>query len=225
MELSAFSSEKQTRCWVACIDLLGFSDAVVRGDWATIISIYEQSLEELAESPGRSTRVNYTWFSDTFLLYTNDDSAASFLDIEILARLFVGGLVLRQIPMHGALSCGGFFAHAEDNIFIGPALVEAYRLCEDQNWIGFVLSPSALKQLVAVEIGVDALMKYRYYNIPRKKGKNPRHGLPALILGWPKRNDGRNDCYESLKRMRECAGKCSVRRKYDRTLRFLNESD
>ena len=210
--------------WVACIDLLGFTNMVCESDWATVISTYEQSLEELVDLSGMTSRVEHAWFSDTFILYTHDDSAACFGEIEIRARSFTNGLIMKRIPLRGALSCGSFFAHKESSIFIGPALVDAYRLCEDQDWIGFALSPLATRRMREVGRPPEESRHYRYWRIPRKTGNEPKGEWPALLallLGGPSLELDRNLCYTRLREMRELITNENVRPKYDHTIDFL----
>jgi hypothetical protein len=209
--------------WVTCIDLLGFSRTVRESDWATVISTYLQSLEQLVDGPRRSNAVEYAWFSDTFILYTHDDSAACFAEIEARARFFANGLITLRIPLRGALSCGDFFAHKESGIFIGQALVDAYRLCEDQDWIGFVLSLAAMRRMREIGFPPDERLNYRYWPIPRKTGDSPEGGLPALLLGGPSRDLDRNLCYTTLREMRELVSAEHIRAKYDRTIHILQE--
>jgi hypothetical protein len=223
MELSKIPWYQTGRRWVACVDLLGFSQTVRQGDWPSIISVYEQSLEQLVDGAGHRLHVDHAWFSDTFLLYTSDDSAASFADIEMRTRFFVQGLLLRHIPMRGALSCGDFFAHPDSTVFIGPALVDAYRLCEDQDWIGFVLSPSAIEQMKAVGLPPDDRLNYRYWPVPRKTGTSPGGTLLAMVLGGLKLAHQINHCREAISHMRKRVAKDHVRRKYDRALEFLEK--
>jgi hypothetical protein len=203
--------------------LLGFSRTVRESDWATVISTYERSLEQLVDGPGKSIQVEYAWFSDTFILYTYDDSAGCFAQIEARARLFTNGLIMHRIPLRGALSCGDFFAHKESGVFIGPALVDAYRLCEDQDWIGFVLSLATTRRMREMGLPPDERLNYRYWPIPRKTGDSPRGGLPALLLGGASRELERNLCYTTLCQMRDLVTTDHIRRKYDHTIHFLEE--
>lgn len=213
---------EMTRRWVVCVDLLGFSRTVRQGDWPTIISLYEQSMEQLTKGSGRNQRVDYAWFSDTFLLYTSDDSAASFASIEVRTRYFVQGLLTCHIPMRGALSCGDFFAYPAGYVFVGSALVEAYRLCEDQDWVGFALSPSAVDQMRAVGLPPEERLNYRYWPVPLKTATSPAT-LPALVLGGPTEAQQANDCYKALSQMRARVHEEHIRRKYDRALEFLEK--
>jgi len=196
---------------------------VIESGCAGVLSSYEQALKELVDGPGKSGPVEFAWFSDTFLLYAQDDSSSSFRQIESRARLFMNALTMRRIPFTGALSCGDFLAQKEDSIFVGRALVESYRLCETQDWIGYVLSPTAVNRMRELGLPLEERLNYRFWSIPQKTRDSAGQELPALLLGGPAYNLGQNDCYAALQEMRNHAHNDRVRAKYDRTLHFLEQ--
>ena len=209
--------------WVACVDLLGFRKLISEKHWFNVASIYEQSLEQLIEGPHTSNHVEYVWFSDTFLLYSEDDSLGGFAEIECRVRGFVNGLIMKKIPFRGALSCGLFFAQKQDNIFIGPALVDAYQLCEDQNWIGFVLSPDAVARMRVLGLPPDERLNYSFWPVPRKKNQSHER-LLSLLVGGPCIDSRQTYGHDVLVELRDRAQEDSVRTKYDNTLQFLEEA-
>jgi len=212
--------------WVACIDLLGFSALVQSQRWPEILATYEQALEQVSEGHIQQNPRDYAWFSDSFVIYSQDDSPASFVEIESRCRWFVDGLITRGIPLRGALACGAFLADSEIGVFVGPALVDAYRLCESQDWIGFSLSASAVGRMEEIELPADERLDYRYWSIPRNgryssDGRQDTARLPALILGGPRERLEDNACYRQLHEMREKISKDEIRIKYDNSIHFL----
>jgi hypothetical protein len=157
-------------------------------------------------------------------MYTLDDSKRCFGRIEQRVRLFVNALTMRRIPFTGALSCGAFLAQRTDSIFIGPALADAYRLCESQDWVGYVLSSTAVSRMRELGLPPDERLNYRLWPVPlRKAGDSAGPELPALLLGGPASSLHQNDCYAALQEMRNHAQNDHVRAKYDRTLHFLEQ--
>lgn len=197
---------------------------VIESGCAGVLSSYEQALQELVDGPGKFTEVEHAWFSDTFLLYSSDDSKGSFVRIEQRVRLFVNALTVRRIPFTGALSCGDFLAQRADSIFIGPALIDAYRLCESQDWVGLVLSRTTASRMRDHGLPPEERLNYRLWPIPlRKAGDSAGLELPALLLGGPARSLAQNPCYAALQEMRNHAQHDRIRAKYDRTLHFLEQ--
>jgi len=154
--------EKEGTCWLACFDLLGFTDRVsdfaehhyASGvDGLSILAgeYHERVLKaldaEVAYQRQHERTLHYAHFSDTFILYTPDDSRDSFMTLDsALGKLFID-MVLAEIPARGALTCGRFYADRDRNIFIGPALAKAYEYAEKQDWIGYVLTRQASDRL------------------------------------------------------------------------------
>jgi len=129
--------------WVAYFDLLGFTNMVEgeREVWPILLEVYEPLLTEIET---RFKDVQCKWFSDTLVFYTPDHSKTSWDGIVNVCESFFYRTIERQIPARGCLSVGDFYA--EDDVLIGPALIDAYRLAECQDWLGFVLSPEAVRR-------------------------------------------------------------------------------
>jgi hypothetical protein len=209
----------QTRRWVSYLDLLGFSELVRTTTWVYIFSYYTHAVEYCAKERGFGP-VEKTWFSDTFLLYSPDDSASSFATIEATTRWFVYFLVSAGIPIRGAMSCGDFYADRQNNVFFGKALVEAYCYGENQNWIGFVLSPSCVERMADIGLPADQRLNYAYWNIPYKRShEGLPESLPAYILGGS--DESRNACLDELRKMKERLKDKDYIVKYENAIRFI----
>src|SRR5208283_1513863 len=129
--------------WLGYFDLLGTQERIEAGKYFDVFDIYARAVEAVAKSiPGEST-VCYVCFSDSFIVYSPSDSGGDFQFIDHVARWFTYNLISNYIPVRGALSCGGFYADKTNNIYFGPALNEAYKYGEAQDWVGFLLAPSA----------------------------------------------------------------------------------
>jgi hypothetical protein len=160
--------------WVAYFDLMGF-ESMVRGENAVgpiRFEVYEPLLTEIKNG---FKEVECKWFSDTFLFYTPDHSRTCWSGISDVCESFFYRAIEQQIPVRGCLSIGDFYA--EGDILVGPALIEAYRLAERQDWLGFVLSPKAVAKCNQYGIGRK---HYREYDVPVHDGKSER--LETFIL-------------------------------------------
>ena len=221
--------------WVSYLDLLGFTELVETKGWFDVFSCYNKAVESCTNAPNFMSKIEKTWFSDTFLLYSPDNTASSFAAIEAITRWFTYWLIYFGIPVRGAMSYGDFYAYKESNIFFGPALIEAYRYGENQDWIGFVLTPSAVNQIAAIGYHVDQMINYSYWNIPYKKAaccasarKDTRilqKSLPAYIISNHLRSgdDKKNECLNKLYRMKANLKDDRLIRKYENTINFIKE--
>ena len=71
------------RRWVTYLDLLGFAE-LVRTDWVNIFSKYAPIIERYTREDLiaiAEPTIEQAWFSDTFLLYSPDDTILSFTAI------------------------------------------------------------------------------------------------------------------------------------------------
>jgi len=221
-------------CWVAYLDLLGFQDYVLKFDHPEnpqaygvfVEEIYNRMLESVSKWACES-RILVAWFSDTFLLYSSDDSYESFVAIAYSASYACSTLVMRHYPVRGALGTGRLYADQERNIFVGSALIDAYKYGEKQDWIGFVITPQAGKKFnerVAEKEGDKktpwTCCDYYEYDVPMKgeNGKPYTERLWAANIGQIQYvrtviNDGAN------------SRDSRVRIKYENTKKFLEYLD
>src|SRR5205809_319215 len=84
---------------------------------------------------------------------------------------------------------------------VRQSLVEAYGVGEAQDWIGFLLCPSAVVRLDELGLPAGERLNYAYSEIPFKKAMSAKR-LPACILGdWAKIN-GENQVVRTLTQMK-----------------------
>jgi len=175
-------------CWVAYFDILGFKnrihdfnkqfgyghlDTFVKIDYHDILNEAKNRVEQHKEL---LDKIEYTWFSDSFLFYIPvDDNGYSFSVFQSLAWQFLRGCIWKRIPLAGAMSAGEFYANKKENVFIGPALIDAVEYSEKQNWIGLVITPTGFKELQKFELNPLNVFEFREYGVPVKiKVKNDK---------------------------------------------------
>ncbi len=217
-----YKAECHSKRWVGYFDLLGTQQLLVDRKYLEIFSIYSMAIEE-AKKWAENSPVEYLCFSDTFVIYTKTNDAKSFAYIDQVARWFVYKLILNKIPVRGALSCDDFYADKANNLYYGMALLEAYQYGEAQNWLGFVLTPSAAEQAVNVGLPPEERLNYAKWDIPYCVTKNKKldSKLYACLIGsWVKIN-GENPCVRPLAGMRMSVSNTRHEEKYDNTLNFM----
>lgn len=142
--------------------------------------------------------------------------------------------ILRNIPLRGAMACDEFYADETNRIFVGKALVDAFRFGEKCNWVGFVLCPSAVCQIEKMNIPATRGIygRYQLWGVPTKQ-KIPHEAEPfeekivggseklrALLCGAAFGN-GR-DFMGELKRMSERTDSPKDKAKYANSIQFLH---
>jgi len=212
---------RYTERWFAYFDLLGFSNLVRTNEIHNVLPIYETALAAIEEkaNPKRSKGLSYSWFSDTFIIFTRGSSLQEFAVIEQAARLFFQKLILNKIAVRGALSYGGLYTQQEKNIFLGEALMDAYEYGENQNWLNFIICPSAYNALEKFNFPMEERVHYRLVEqngvITHSKNEN------VFAFAF---NNGtvnfQNPFLSALTSMKEKSPK-SVHKKYDNTIQFI----
>jgi len=116
------------RRWLAYLDMLGVKSLINSGKMENVIYLYESAVEELEKIVGGmdSHAINSMWFSDTFIIYSTDDSGVSFTWLELATRLFFDKLILSKIPVRGAISIGNLYTNKKKGVIVGDALISAY---------------------------------------------------------------------------------------------------
>ncbi len=211
--------------WLGYFDLLGVRSMIETGNHYKVFDVYARAIERAESNRKRVPAVKYICFSDTFVIYSKSDSGEDYAYIDSVARWFVFFLLEADIPVRGALSCGEYYADARRSLFYGSALVEAYEYGEAQDWVGFILAPSAVAQLGKLGLSVGQRLNYAYWRIPFKK--SPMHErvleLPACILGQWITMNRKNPCLEALKRMKTRVSDQHHAKKYDNAIGFIEE--
>jgi hypothetical protein len=173
------------------------------------------------------------WFSDTFLFYSPPNSNLPFNTIDWVGNLLANIIQTGICPFRGALAYGEFWADEDNRIYAGGALLEAHQYAEAQDWIGFVVAPSALSQIRTRAIPEVILRpRYQKVKVPLKSkcgGNQPEmtNELYALRFGNYQKL-GQDNCLKSLQSLKEQANQAgsgpSVISKYEQTIRFLKGS-
>ena len=211
--------EKQSTRWLSYIDLLGFTEIIRNNHWVNVYTDYITAIRKFTDGDRIEPGIEKVWFSDTFLIYTLNDTVEAFLSIEQTTQLFMYRLILAGIPFRGAMSCETFYADKGNNLFFGKALIEAYQYGENQNWIGFILAPSARKQLERVELPKESF-GYVYWDIPTKLDNETR-SHPAHIMGWSGEVNGRNIWLDKLVEMQSRPENINYSVKYENAINFI----
>ncbi len=218
-----YNSDYEKSRWVGFFDLLGIKSLITNKDTVSVFVSYSRAIEQVRGRREAFEDVECAWFSDSFLIYTNDDSMQSFNSINHICRWFFYFYITEEKPVRGAISCGSFYADRENDLFFGKALIEAFEYAEAQDWIGFILSPSAENQLKSLGHSPETLFDYAYTTIPlNKRVSELVHNLPACILGQWVGPD--NPCVVSLKRMRDQVVDKNIIQKYENAINFIESN-
>lgn len=224
MKPSHFPKFRYTKRWFCYLDLLGFEKLVQTGELNQILPLYEDVLASLERATGAKVQqgISSTWFSDTFIIFSKTGHPKQFALLEQAGRLFFQELVLHRVPVRGAISYGDLYTQQERNIFIGPALVDAYRYGEGQNALGFLLTPSAVNAME--EAGLPASERLHYRKVQGSRALKPGVEGPAYAFAFNSGTvNGKNPFLAALREMQHQAGHAQTL-KYENTLSFVRSA-
>jgi hypothetical protein len=191
-EKTKFEYEKNSNCWIAYFDILGFKNETQmnKGHLSVLAYMYEEITDRINNLPNiGSPHYECSWFSDSFLFYSFNDSIESYRTIYFAAKEFFDYMIItKKWLLRGAITVGDFYVDRNSNIYLGDALVDAHNFTEKQDWIGLVLTPSAYTTLVSKGFNpftwVDGI-GFREYNVPIKR-KISNSDSVQIILDFEK---------------------------------------
>ncbi len=168
-------------CWLAYFDILGFRYMVE----SFPVEFVRNKLKEAKKEGEQFNAIcRFKFFSDSFIFYTENESMDSFRCIRgtsaFFFRAMFTGKNIPHFPLRGCLHVGKFYADEKDGIFFGRALIKAYELAEDQDWIGFVLSEEAgkrLKEYESMGLKSSEYSLFQKYKVPSKRETEGRNLL------------------------------------------------
>jgi hypothetical protein len=235
------------RCWLGYFDLLGAKRLIKSDDFISVFLTYSDAVTTFRKISSCRQKVCHVCFSDSFIVYAEDDSKESFWAIEGVSSQFCHDLLISEIPVRGAISCEDFYADSANQLFFGRALVEAFEYGEAQDWVDLILCPSATDQLAKLGSPVERRLNYAYADVPFKNHQEvkregtlmrmvreafrvlfrDRHTVrkvPACILGRWCLVNGHNLCLDSLRKLMAQASDEQIRKKYERAIDFIEQN-
>lgn len=218
--MSTRSLEYRDR-WLCYLDLLGFKNLVRTDAVGRVIPLYDEVLQKLEvdAAPKKPLGLAYSWFSDTFIIFSRGDSPRDFTLVEQAGRLFFQRLILAEIPVRGALTHGKLYSNLARNIFLGDALIDAYEYGEKQQWLGFLLAPNVYEKLRGTQLDVTRRLNYRRV----AEVGVVTHPAPDNVYAYAFNNgvvNGQNPFLSAVRSMRARAGE-QHRQKYENTEHFI----
>jgi len=175
----------QEDAWVAVFDILGFKNLIRQADQEFPRILVTSKLDDLfkALEPDviQHGQLEYMVFSDTIVIFAPDLEARSYGWFLLQCEILMNKSIAVRLPLRGAISVGTAFISISPPMIIGPSFIEAHEYCEDQNWIGLLLTPSATTGLRQVgleplhhdfvfgdiplkNMSVDKVLAYRFQN-------------------------------------------------------------
>lgn len=152
--------------FVAFIDILGFKDLVNKRthtelyEQLNIISKTKKFLEDASVDQKTLQRYNdvgvyIVTFSDSIVLFSKNDSFHNFIYFLISVRWLFAKTIEGNIPLKGAIAYGEISLNKSEQIYFGQAIIDAYLMQEDVNYMGVVAHNSVDNYLNTIKKSVN----------------------------------------------------------------------
>jgi len=142
--------------FVAFFDILGFSSWVenegskkvfmyVRGFLNLMVrsSLPRSTVHQDMSVDIQKSDIGYINFSDSIVFYSRNDSYHCLKAMLTVCGEFMNIVICGPSRMlRGAIAHGEFYADPKANAYVGKALIDAFHLEEDQDWLGLSLHDS-----------------------------------------------------------------------------------
>ena len=137
------------RGYIALLDVLGFSALVGGGTSSERLSAYLACLETASSS----NAVNYVVFSDSIVLTAKGFDDTSFIAVARGCANLLAALLAEGIALRGAITFGEIFrSSVGESVFVaGRAVIAAYEYERQQDWVGVMVAPNAVKQFPDIQ--------------------------------------------------------------------------
>lgn len=160
--------------YVAFLDVLGFKDLVDNNSHDSLVKKYQALLtgteislsngayrllttegKQVAIADHEKVTVNSIVVSDSIVLWTNNASRKSFIDIVVAVKNLLVHAIYTGLPLRGGIAIGPLsrisykLGSPFDNTvqaIVGKGLVDACRIEEEQQWSGCVVSQDAIDE-------------------------------------------------------------------------------
>jgi hypothetical protein len=152
--------------FVAHIDVLGMSALVAKDPelaWQLLSKLVEARKDayateitfiDTAERIATPDQLRAVTFSDTVVLFTKGAQLNDLRIILIMATQLLSTALHLCVPVRIGISVGTFFFNLTESMYAGPALIEAYHLGEEAQWIGIATSEEIYRR--AIEAGLKS---------------------------------------------------------------------
>lgn len=218
--------------YLCLLDILGFRQVIERlrvEEVGLLLTNLQRDIALVAHNPlvrgSSDTRVRFVSYSDSVLLYVEEDDAPALIGLISAATAAVGFGISQGILLRGAISRGDLFVSGNRQVIAGRGLIRAYELEQAQDWGGAILDTAFIGGTDAEREAIDYCVWadfLRSARVPWNTGETPR-SYPAVV--WPGVLGGPSAHSDTWRRkFRETMGEPTERglRKQEATLAFAD---
>lgn len=209
--------------WVAVFDALGFTNRAQQAsrndvEHDVLTSQIEDLLDEVASDVADHGRLKSIVFADTIVILTPTAEPRDYPWFLLQCQNLITRSIYLRLPLRGAISIGQTDVAEQHPILLGAPFLEALHYCDDQDWIGLVMTPTATRALRAA--GLEP-QNHDFVDGPIPLRKCP----PNDVLAYRFQNGMANFASPLLHNLRDMMQSSpeAVRGKYERTIQHIEK--
>jgi hypothetical protein len=178
--------------FVAHVDILGMSTIVDRstdeawGMLSDLVGVRDRVQSSAVEFLRTKERVRLSevtqavTFSDTIVLFTKGATDTELRSLIILVTELFHKAMCRCVPVRIGLALGRFLFNIDRSMYVGPALIEAYRVGESSQWLGISLARSVQERARNLRLRSSNSDIIIEWPVPMKGSLEKR-----FVVNWP----------------------------------------
>jgi hypothetical protein len=218
--------------FVAYMDIMGFRDMIFRNTHHKVLEVMEQfrlpikkikeeAKKRIAGEPHgwdtfKDTAVMPVIFSDSVLLFSNDDSIGAISNLIWQVKSIINNALISGVPMKGALAYGKQTADFHKSLYFGKPLIDAWELQDELVIYGVILHHTIERYLTEQgwieELEERDIVKY---TAPLRHGT-----VTHYLVNWPSQPMKASKAKNSLPNLYGTVSG-SARQYVDNTIRFV----
>ena len=247
--------------YIAFLDILGFKDLIENNEINVLDKLYDELQESLMhcfsfanaehlmkenkdEDAGiEENNLNSLIISDSIIIWTDDDSQRSFVNLIFTIRYLLYRSILSGFPLRGGLSCGELIvksgSHAQSpkinsySTILGKGLTRAYLIENVSEWSGCTIDEKCIDHFnsklesesedTADLSFLEEMDFVKTYKVPFKSGEIKK----CVTINWTHIGVGALDSKkirESFSKHNKKVTDWSVENKIRNTLKFFNSA-
>ena len=173
--------------FVGFIDLMGFKDYVARNSHQTIYKelkkVFTEFKKDSLEEHYYSDGYKFYIFSDSIIFFTESEEIKDMQEFLRLMRILTERLLNETLPFRGGIAYGKMTVDAENSIFFGQPLIDAFLLSEELLFYGVAVHHTAEKQ---IRKDPDFKKRFIAYKSPMKGGQALHNIISPFIRFYNK---------------------------------------
>lgn len=150
--------EETSERFIAVIDIMGIKDFILKKDHQSVkkrVEIFHQIILDSIESLKKPEEEEYfiddilkfTYFSDTILIVSKDDSEFSLQNLLIACQVLLASCMFERAPVKGIISYGTITADFDDSLFFGRALADTQHVVDHLQMYGVLIDNRVEKKI------------------------------------------------------------------------------